>query len=173
MGSRSRTSARSDVSEQVIRVRAARDTDIDTVLAIEQQSFVDPWSRDSFETALDVARMLFLVAEACPADSDEDAESGQCEVLGYVIALLLLDEAEIADLAVAPSARGRGIGGLLLDQVSAQAYGVGVRSMYLEVRESNVSARALYDSRSFTHVGRRRGYYTNPREDALLMRRDV
>jgi ribosomal-protein-alanine N-acetyltransferase len=50
---------------------------------------------------------------------------------------------------------------------------VGVRSLYLEVRESNVSARALYDSRSFAQVGRRKGYYRSPIEDALLMRRDL
>ena len=154
-------------------MRAARDTDIEAVLAIEQESFVDPWSRDAFETALEVGRMLFLVAEESRVDGSGSGEWGTPAVLGFVVALLLLDEAEVADLAVTPAARGRGIGGLLLDRVSAEVRAVGVRTMYLEVRESNLSARALYDSRSFRHVGLRRGYYANPREDALLMRRDV
>ena len=154
-------------------VRAARDSDIDSVLAIERASFADPWGRDSFETAIHLDRMLFLVAEGSLADEGGRTDYGKREVLGFVVALLLLDEAEVADLAVVPAARGRGIGGLLLDHVTADAHAVGVRSLYLEVRESNVSARALYDSRSFTHVGRRRGYYRNPTEDALLMRQDL
>lgn len=127
---------------------------------------------ESFETALDQARMLFLVAEE-PEDSGDAAGVARGSVLGYVIVLLLLDEAEVADLAVSPRVRGRGIGGRLLDQVSREVGVLGVRSLYLEVRESNASARVLYESRSFTHVGRRRGYYQHPREDALLMRREI
>jgi ribosomal-protein-alanine N-acetyltransferase len=161
------------VSASAIAVRSARASDIDAVLEIERASFADPWRRDSFETALDVGRMLCLVAEGTLAGGPSETRMGQPEILGYVVALLLLDEAEVADLAVTPPARGLGIGGLLLDRVTVAAHEGGVRSVYLEVRESNVSARALYDSRSFTHVGRRRGYYRSPNEDALLMRRDL
>ena len=160
------------MSERVITVRTARESDVDGVLAIERVSFSDPWGRDSFESALDLERMLFLVAEASNEVGGEMA-GVPSELLGFVVALLLFDEAEVADLAVAPSARGRGVGGRLLDAVTVEANAVGVRAMYLEVRESNASARALYDSRAFTHVGRRRGYYRNPSEDALLMRRDL
>ena len=160
------------MSERVITVRTARESDVDAVLAIEQVSFSDPWGRDSFESALDLERMMFLVA-VTPDEAGAGAAVGPPELLGFVVALLLFDEAEVADLAVAPSARGRGVGGRLLDALTVEAYAVGVRSMYLEVRESNASARALYDSRSFAHVGRRRGYYRNPSEDALLMRRDI
>jgi ribosomal-protein-alanine N-acetyltransferase len=173
MGGRQRSTARNRVSQRVIMVRVARDSDIDSVLSIEQASFVDPWARGSFETALELDRMLFLVAEGSPAEEGGRKSSGGGEVLGFVIALLLFDEAEVADLAVVAAARGQGIGGQLLDQVAADVYAVGVRSLYLEVRESNVSARALYDSRSFAQVGRRRGYYRSPIEDALLMRRDL
>ena len=86
---------------------------------------------------------------------------------------MLSDEAEIADLAVAPTPAARGIGGLLLDRVAATCGARGVRSLYLEVRESNSAARALYESRSFVQVGRRRGYYRHPPEDALLLKRDL
>ncbi len=161
------------MSASVTAVRAARESDLDAVLEIERASFSDPWSRESFESALELGRMLFVIAEGAPEATGPDTEPGRQELLGYAIVLLLFDEAEVADLAVAPAARGRGIGGLLLDAVTAEVRVVGVRSLYLEVRESNVWARALYDSRSFAHVGRRRGYYASPREDALVMRRDL
>ena len=99
--------------------------------------------------------------------------SGGASLIGYVLALIAADEAEIADLAVTPAARRRGVGGLLLDRVSRAAADRGVRVLYLEVRESNVAARRLYESRSFLPVGRRRGYYRHPPEDALVLRRDL
>ncbi|CAN5470703.1 ribosomal protein S18-alanine N-acetyltransferase [soil metagenome] len=154
-------------------IRRARESDLGAVLEIEGVSFADPWNLESFEMALDLARMLFLVAEETDESGRDGAGGQHAAVVGYVIALLLLDEAEVADLAVLPRVRGRGIGGRLLDQVSVEVGALGVRSLYLEVRESNASARALYESRSFAHVGRRRGYYQHPREDALLMRREI
>jgi ribosomal-protein-alanine N-acetyltransferase len=89
------------------------------------------------------------------------------------VALLYGEEGEIADLAVAPAARRLGVGGLLLDRVVAEAMESGVRALYLEVRESNSAARALYHSRGFDTVGRRRRYYQRPAEDALVLRRDM
>jgi ribosomal-protein-alanine N-acetyltransferase len=156
-----------------LALRRGSASDIDAVLRIERASFADPWSRASFEAALDLDRMCFLVADEAGDDGAAEAMEASSHVIGYVIALLLVDEAEIANIAVVPEVRGRGIGGRLLDQVSADAAAVGVRSLYLEVRESNTAARALYDSRSFTHVGRRRGYYRHPVEDALVLRRDL
>ena len=156
-----------------ITVRWARAADLDAVVAIEQASFSDPWSRDSFESALGLSHMLFVVAEGTLADAQGRGAGNEPEVLGFAVALLLLDEAEVADIAVMAQARGRRIGGLLLDRITREAHARGVRSLYLEVRESNSAARALYDSRSFAHVGRRRGYYRTPSEDALLMRRDL
>lgn len=161
------------MSGREILVRGARESDIDAVLAIERVSFADPWDRDSFELALDPTRMLFLVAEEPATAVREQDDSARPALLGYGIALLLLDEGEVADLAVAPDARGRGVGARLLDALTLAAHSTGVRSMYLEVRESNVRARTLYASRSFAPVGRRRGYYRNPTEDALLLRRDL
>jgi ribosomal-protein-alanine N-acetyltransferase len=82
-------------------------------------------------------------------------------------------EGEIADIAVAPEARGRGVGGVLLDRVTELLAESGVRTIYLEVRESNLAARGLYDARSFRMIGRRRGYYQHPAEDALVLRREI
>ncbi|MEP7000966.1 MAG: ribosomal protein S18-alanine N-acetyltransferase [bacterium] len=142
---------------------------MESVVGIERDSFADPWSRQSFESSLELDRIRFMVA----VEAGRRSETGGETILGYVVALLLFDEAEIADLAVAPSARRRGIGGLLLDRAATEAASAGVRSLYLEVRESNSAARALYESRSFVAVGRRRGYYQHPPEDALLLKRDL
>ena len=111
--------------------------------------------------------------ECDEASAAPDQASGKPRIIGYVVALLLFEEAEIANLAVAPTARRRGIGGLLLDRISASLAGDGVQSLYLDVRESNAGARALYASRSFGEVGRRRSYYRNPTEDALLLKRNL
>jgi ribosomal-protein-alanine N-acetyltransferase len=164
-------SAATGLNVESVVIRPAGESDLDGILRIERDSFADPWSRESFESSLALDRMRFLVASDGGAES-RSGESGDETILGYVVALLVLDEAEIADLAVAPVARRCGIGGLLLDRMVADASHAGVRSLYLEVRESNSAARALYESRSFLSVGRRRGYYQHPQEDALLLKRD-
>ena len=153
-------------------IRPARQSDLEAILGIERDSFADPWSRESFESSLALERMRFLVAEE-GGTGYEEGRAGDETILGYVVALLLVDEAEIANLAVAPSARRHGLGGLLLDHVAKDAALSGVRFLYLEVRESNSAARALYESRLFLPVGRRRGYYQRPPEDALLLKRDL
>jgi ribosomal-protein-alanine N-acetyltransferase len=159
------------VSNATLVIRPAEQYDIPEVLRIERASFADPWSADSFMTSLELDRMRFLVAEE--RREGNGSETGDGMLLGYVIALMLAEEAEVADLAVSANARRRGIGGLLLDRVTDELEQRGVRSVYLEVRESNAAARALYESRAFRQVGRRRGYYHHPPEDALLLKRDL
>jgi ribosomal-protein-alanine N-acetyltransferase len=155
-------------------VRRASSADLPLISAIERASFSDPWTEDSFASALSLPHIHFLVAEEGDAEGRprRPAGAGGGGLLGYVVAMVLGDEGEIADIAVAPAARRRGVGALLLDRMMAQSAEYGVRAMYLEVRESNVAARALYESRRFQQVGRRRGYYLHPAEDALLLRRD-
>ena len=153
-------------------IRSAHTSDLAAICAIERDAFADPWSRESFESALEFDRMRFLVAEAVRWGSAR-TQSGDGTIVGYVVTLMLVDEAEIANLAVASGKRRRGIAGMLLDRVAADAAQLGVKSLYLEVRESNAAARALYESRLFLPVGRRRGYYQRPHEDALLLKRDL
>ncbi|MEO7457349.1 MAG: ribosomal protein S18-alanine N-acetyltransferase [Gemmatimonadaceae bacterium] len=155
-------------SDTTLVLREAVEEDLDAIVGIERKSFGDPWSRASFRSSLGGERMRFLVAE----EVREGVGGGRC-VVGYVIALMLFDEAEIANIAVAEDARRRGVGGLLLDHAIEEAAARGTAQVYLEVRESNAGARALYESRSFAPVGRRRGYYRNPTEDALLLRREL
>lgn len=156
-----------------LMLRPATAGDLDAVVMIERVSFSDPpWSRRSFASLLDDRRVRFTVACA-PADV-RNAEAGAAEaghaVVGYVVMWLVADEAELANLAVAPDRRRMGIGRYLLDSAMAEALAGGARSLYLEVRESNVAARALYGGRGFLAVGRRPAYYRNPAEDALLLR---
>lgn len=172
MGGGARPAAATAVTNETLVIRPAEESDLPEILRIERTSFADPWSRESFITSLELERMRFLVAEE-RRDGDGGGEVGDSTLLGYVIALVVSEEAEVANLAVATNVRRRGVGGLLLDRITDDLALRGVRSLYLEVRESNLAARALYESRSFVQVGRRKGYYRNPPEDALLLMRDL
>jgi ribosomal-protein-alanine acetyltransferase len=159
------------LASKPLHIRRAVRADLGAMLRIEQASFADPWTVDSLATALSLERMRVLVAES----GDEGRKGGDAvaEVLGYVVALLVGSEAEIADLAVSPDARRQGIGRALLAGALAELKAAAVRTVYLEVRESNRAARALYETNGFEAVGRRRGYYRSPVEDALVLRREI
>ncbi len=141
-----------------VRVREATAADLDAVLAIERDSFSDPWSAASFAGLVDDPRIVFAVAE------DADA------VIGYVVAWVVVDEAEIANLAVVPASRRSGAGAMLLDVALEFVVARGAATVFLEVRASNVAARALYRSRGFEEISRRKNYYQRPLEDALVLR---
>ncbi|MFW6199889.1 MAG: ribosomal protein S18-alanine N-acetyltransferase, partial [Gemmatimonadota bacterium] len=87
----------------------------------------------------------------------------------YLVLWFVTDEGELADLAVDPEYRGRGIGGFLVGRAVERARARGVRSLFLEVRASNERALSLYRSRGFHVISVRKGYYSSPREDALVM----
>jgi [ribosomal protein S18]-alanine N-acetyltransferase len=149
-------------------LRDARSGDIDAILEIERASFPDPpWSRHSFVALLDNPRVSFTVAST---ENPQSAGGAADIVLGYVVTWIVADEAEIANLAVRPDRRRMGIGRMLLEASISAALSRGAESVYLDVRESNVAARALYEARGFAAVGRRVKYYRNPIEDALVLR---
>ena len=152
-----------------LQIRAAVQADVAAMVAIERASFSDPWTAAALASTLRHDHMRVLVAEDAGC-SDGDGAAGP---LGYVVAMISGAEAEIADLAVAPSARRRGVGRALIDRLLAELAGIGVLAVFLEVRESNRAARALYESRQFQGIGRRRGYYRYPVEDALLLKREL
>jgi len=127
------------------------------VHAIEQASFSDPWSLRDFRECV-ASDIVFLVAAAPEG------------VAGYVIAQDAADEGEILNLAVASARLRGGIGRALVEQVLAALAELGARQVYLEVRESNGAARALYASLRFEEVGRRSRYYRRPVEDAIVLR---
>ena len=144
-------------------IRPASSADVAAVAVIERESFGDPWSDETFRELLRMRDAIFLVATRQSPET----------ITGYVIARVVAEEADVLNLAVTPSERGRGLGGELLDVGLAAVTDKGAREVFLEVRESNVAALALYGSREFVTVSRRRNYYRNPVEDALLLRRAI
>ncbi len=146
-----------------MRIQPAVVEDVPRIAAIEQLVFSDPWPATAFAGLLDRDHLFFAVAR----------EGAGGPVVGYVVAIFAGGEGEIANLAVAPDFQGRGIGSDLVEAVLREAGLLGVEGLYLEVRESNAAARRLYGDRGFEQVGRRRGYYRRPAEDALVLRRLV
>lgn len=146
-----------------VAIRLASAREIAAIARIERASFGDPWTEDSFRELLGLAAAIFLVA----------TKGSENAVAGYVVAAVASDQAEILNLAVNPSERRGGLGGQLLDAAFTALIARGAREVFLEVRESNVAALALYRSRSFTALSRRRNYYRNPVEDALVLRRAI
>jgi len=144
-------------------IRGARRDDVDDIAAIERRVFSDPWSAGSFRALFGNPLVHFAVAE--------DAIDGR--VVGYVVSWFVVDEAEIANLAVANEVRRAGIGARLLDHALDIARERRSHVVFLEVRESNAGARALYASRGFEVAGRRAKYYRKPVEDALVLRREL
>jgi [ribosomal protein S18]-alanine N-acetyltransferase len=140
------------------RIRLAAPADARALLAIERQAFRDPWSDASFRDALTSAWTFGLIAE-----------NGQ-GIIGYLIARDVARMGEILNLAVAPGHRRRGIGGALLEAGIEALRRREVDEIFLEVRESNRSAQALYLGHGFRAVGQRSAYYRNPKEDALVLR---
>jgi len=138
--------------------RSAQEEDLDRIEALERAAFTSPWSRASFQSLLGREDVDFCVLESPPG-----------EVVGYGIAWRIGPEGELGNLAIAEEARRQGCGGVLLDALLARAREQGVQDLFLEVRESNEGAQALYRSRGFLPIGRRPDYYTSPREDAFVM----
>ena len=133
--------------------------------AIHSEGFARPWSAVEIEA---------LATD--PAVFGDAAREGRPEgrLLAFVLSRAAADEAEILTIAVASSARGRGIGKALLARHAARLAASGVRALFLEVEETNAAARALYSRSGFVEVGRRGAYYPKPdgtRADALILRR--
>jgi len=161
-------------------VRPARPDDLEWLVRIEVQSHPDPWSRESMASFLADPQVVFLVVEAAVETGSGDEARGEATApvtqwvvsvspRGFGILRWAADQGEVVNLAVAPAARGRGAGSILLESLLESARGLGLVSIFLEVRESNVVAIALYHSRGFRDVGVRRQYYSHPVEDARVL----
>ena len=144
-------------------IRAATPADLEAILAIEQASTGAPhWSHSQWLAALSPDR------ETAPIRVVFAAE-GNGGIVGFAVASRAGDLAELESVAVSPSARRKGIGKALCRQVMDWSRNTGTSELELEVRASSASALALYRSLGFVEQARRREYYRNPTEDAVLM----
>ncbi len=143
---------------QAPRVREMREGDLAAVARLESSSFSAPWSEETFHSLLSRPAAVLQVVEV------------ESEVVAYAVLWCIQDQGELANIAVEPGHRGRGLGRLLLDQLLELSRERGVEDLFLEVRESNSVARDMYLRRGFEEVGRRSDYYDQPPEDALVLR---
>ena len=146
----------------IIRLCTAEDTD--ALWDLEKICFPrDGWSRDFFENALKDSSYIVL----CVQDIQ------MTKIVGYSVFYGVFDQGDLANIAVLPDCRGNGIGKALLEETMKKAFDTGTLKVFLEVRESNSAARGLYLSSGFVEIGKRRNYYNSPREDAVLMMREL
>lgn len=134
---------------------------VSQIAELEKACFSDPWSASSIASELENPLSMWLVA----------VENGR--VLGYVGSQAVLGEADMMNLAVCPAERRRGIAQALAEALCAALLEQGNHSLSLEVRVSNMPARSLYEKLGFVQVGCRKNYYRCPKEDALILRREL
>jgi ribosomal-protein-alanine N-acetyltransferase len=132
--------------------------DLDDVCRIENETFSDPWPRAAFED--DMRSELTY----CPV-----AKLASGELVGYANLMIFADEAHLTNIAVAPQRRRSGIGRFMMDHLIEKATSAGCHAMFLDVRASNDSAISLYRRYNFNELYRRKRYYCNPPEDAIVM----
>lgn len=141
----------------MIKIRVMTWEDLNQAAEIEAACFRQNWSKKMLEEGFLDAWNMFLAAE----------ESGQ--LIGYGTGSVIAGEGEILRIAVLEGFRHKGIGRKLLEELVRTARERGAKEIALEVRESNLAARRLYRSSGFHEEARRKNYYREPREDAIIM----
>ena len=142
---------------------------------LDKACFSTPWSEAAYADTLanpnSVFLGVFLEPEDIPTDASEEFHPGM--LIATCGGVNVLDETDISNVAVLEPFRGRGISRQMMQQLLQMEKDLGIRIFLLEVRASNAIAISLYESFGFGEVGRRKDFYEEPREDAILMRMDV
>lgn len=141
----------------MLTVRNMNQEDSVQIAKLEQSIFPDAWTQKGIEETFSQPHSLIVVAEE------------EQKILGYCILYYVLDEAEIARIAVSGEERQRGIGSRILEFCERSCAEKGVKKILLDVRESNEKARSFYEKHGFRKDGIRKRFYENPCEDAVLM----
>ncbi len=144
----------------MMTVTEMRAEHVSAVAELEKICFSAPWSENSIMAELGSIWSYWLVA----LDGDK--------LVGYIGSQTSFDEADVMNVAVHPDCRRRGIAEKLIHTLVAELTSRGVRALTLEVRASNDPAINLYEKLGFQQVGRRKNYYHNPKEDALILRKE-
>ncbi len=139
------------------RMRTMTGDDVHAVMEIEERSFVSPWTRGMFSQTLEssVARNYVMLEDR--------------RITGYIVLYRAGLEMHIMNIAVDPARRRQGIALDMMERVLAQARADSIEECFLEVRETNFPAQALYERLGFKRIGKRKGYYTETNEDAIVM----
>lgn len=140
-----------------VSIRRMLHTDIPRVMEIDRESFPKPWQESAYQAEISNPAGHYLVAEIAG------------KIAGYIGAWIVEDEAHITTIGVDPAYRRRHVGERLLSTALEEAQRRNVERVSLEVRESNLGAQRLYQKYGFTNVGRRKAYYVDNDEDALVM----
>lgn len=147
----------------MIVLREMTKDDCEKVHEIAQETLPECWSYKEFCNVLQYDYDIYHVAW----------ETTKREVVGFAGAMVIAEEAELLNIAVAPDTQSCGIGRMLLERLLLETLRYGAKRMFLEVRRSNYRARELYKSLGFRETGVRKNYYTNPSEDAVIMTRSM
>ena len=142
---------------QIIQMNASH---VSEVAQLEKQCFSDPWSEKSVASELSNPLSFWLVAM--------DGE----RMVGYVGSQTVMDETDMMNIAVDLNYRRRGIAEMLVNSLVDALKQRGSHCLTLEVRASNTPAKQLYEKLGFAHIGTRRNYYRNPKEDAYILRKE-
>ena len=141
-------------------IREMKPEDVPAIAELEKQCFSAPWSENMIISSLENRLSCWLVAEIEGA------------IAGYVGSEAVLDSADMMNIAVHPDYRRQGIAWELVERLVTALRENDVTCLTLEVRASNAPAQALYEALAFQQVGRRPNYYRNPKEDALILRKE-
>ena len=143
------------------------------VVEIEETCGLSRWGWDAYHNEIEQGRGALMLVARSVLPLDEPERQGHAEVVGFIAARFTAGEVHINNVAVRQRFRRRGIGAALLDRALAEGARMGARTALLEVRAGNLAAQALYARLGFRVTGRRRGYYTDPPEDALVMNASI
>ena len=143
-----------------MKIETMNASHVSQIAELEKLCFSDPWSENSVASELDNKLAFWLVAT-----------EGDC-VAGYIGSQTVMDETDMMNVAVHPDFRRKGIAEALVNDLVANLKMMGSHCLTLEVRASNTPAITLYEKLGFSEIGRRKNYYRNPREDALILRKE-
>lgn len=153
------------MEDLVLKIGEYEEGDIDEIIRIEQDSYPSPWSENLFRSEITSPISRLLVGRTTPA--------GRGSVVGYIVYWRVDDEVHLHNVAVRRDMRRKGIASRLLTEAIHLSRREGARWITLEVRHSNLPAQRLYEKFGLTVRGIRPGYYTDTREDALIMWADL
>lgn len=154
----------------MLNIRRMEEKDVRQAAALEAANFSDPWTEKAFLETLCLDYAFYYVAEEGMTGQDVDVETEKRNsVIGVCGFRNIAGEGEITNVSVDGRYRRRGVAAAMLGRILEDGAGLGIKAFSLEVRCGNLPAIRLYEKFGFQREGVRRGFYANPREDALIM----